>query len=130
MNASPELEADYLEWQRLAEAEGEAIRSGDWIYACDCQNALKQLQPRIISHTARAQMDGPAHGPARLEQEEKFRTIVRQLIELEQRNFQLLDSRIRSAHAELDKLQHANFTLHRIQRSYAPARPAVWNSFS
>lgn len=130
MNTARELEVAYLEWQQLAEAEGDAIRAGDWIRACDCQNALRALQPRIIEHTARAQQEWAVDESVRASAEPCLRARVRQLIELEQRNYSLLDSRVRSARAELDKLQLANHTLHRIQRSYAPARPAAWSSFS
>lgn len=130
MSASRDLEADYLEWQRLAEAEGDAIRAGDWIHACDCQNALKSLQPRIIEHTARAHQEWGDDETMRAVSENRLRAKVSHLIELEQRNYSLLDSRVRSARAELDKLQQANHTLTRIQRSYAPSRPPGWTSFS
>lgn len=124
------LEADYLEWQRLAEAEGEAIRAGDWLQACDCQNALKGLQPRIIEHASRAQQEWGHDEASRNTSEPHLRALVRHLIELEQRNSSLLDRCVRSARAELDKLQQANHTLSRIQRSYAPSHPAGWSSFS
>jgi hypothetical protein len=130
MSASHELEADYQEWQRLAEAEGAAIRAGNWLEACDCQNALKSLQPRIIEHTASAQQEWADDTSARTLTEENLRNIVSQLIELERRNYSLLDSRMHSARAEMNKLDLANHTLNRIQRSYAPSRPPGWSSFS
>jgi hypothetical protein len=130
MSASHELEADYQEWQRLAEAEGDAIRAGNWLQACDCQNALKSLQPRIIEHTARAQQEWADDASSRTLSEENLRSIVTQLIELERRNYSLLDSRLHSARAEMNKLDLANHTLNRIQRSYAPSRPPGWSSFS
>ena len=130
MSASHELEADYREWQRLAEAEGDAIRAGNWIQACDCQNALKSLQPRIIEHTAQAQQEWADDRTAGTLSEANLRNIVSQLIELERRNYSLLDSRLHSARAEMNKLDVANHTLNRIQRSYAPSRPPGWTSFS
>lgn len=130
MSASSDLEADYLEWRRLAEAEGEAISSGDWLQASSCQNSLRHLQARIIEDTARMEQEWSKDDANRLALEAHLRGLVRHLIELEQRNFSLLDRRIQSARSELDVLKQANHTLNRIQRSYAPTRPASWSSFS
>lgn len=130
MSAYRDLEADYQEWRQLAEAEGEAIRTGDWIQVCNCQNALQFLQPRIIQHTVAAQEECAAtHGNA-TEQEEGVRALVRPLIDLERRNATLLDERLRSAEAELGKFKLATQNLRRIQSRYAPAQTAAWSSFS
>jgi hypothetical protein len=48
MSADRDLQNSYREWRRLAEAEGEAIRAGNWMLVFDCQNVLRQLQPRIV----------------------------------------------------------------------------------
>lgn len=130
MSASQQLEADYGEWERLAEAEGEAIRAENWMRALECQTALQQLQPRIVALNGRAQQEREIDGDSRALSEPSLRALIARVIELEQRNFELLDSRLGSARNELSKLQTANHTLHRLQRSYAPTRPAAWTSFS
>lgn len=129
MSAYRELQADYQEWRQLAEAEGEAIRNGDWIHVVNCQNALQYLQPRILQHTTAAQAEWST-APDRGEREESVRALVRPLIDLERRNYNLLEENMRAARVEMGKFALASQTLRRIQRSYAPAQPAAWTSFS
>jgi hypothetical protein len=130
MSADHELQADYQEWRRLAEAEGEAIRTGDWIDVCNCQNALNFLQTRIIQHTSAAQAEWSRPDGNRAAHEESVRAMVRPLVDLEFRNYSLLEARMSAAQAELGKFEQASQTLRRLQRSYAPAQPAAWTSFS
>jgi hypothetical protein len=52
------------------------------------------------------------------------------LIELEWRNNALLNVLYQAAKAEMGELEQAGQNLRRVQRSYAPARAAVWTSFS
>ena len=130
MSADRELQADYQEWRRLAEAEGEAIRAGNWLQVCDCQNALQQLQPRLLEHTAAAQQESAGAATTRAAREAQVRAWVAPLIELERRNFNLLEARQRAAQAEFGRFLQASQTLRRLHRSYAPAQPAAWSSFS
>ena len=125
MNTDRDLQHSYLEWQRLAEAEGEAIRAGNWMLVFDCQNALRQLQPRIVRQTEAAHRECAALGldPEALEFE--MDTMIHSLIELESRNHSLIDARRCLAQEELAKLEQASLTLRRIQRSYAPAVPRL-----
>ena len=62
MNSDLDLQHSYHEWRRLAEAEGEAIRAGNWMLVFDCQNALRQLQPRIVRQTDAARREWAALG--------------------------------------------------------------------
>ena len=130
MNAEHALREAYQEWRRLAEAEGEAIRAGNWMLLFDCQNALRRLQPLIIRRTGEVRQEWAQAGLDYREKEDDLGALVKSLIELERRNHSLLETRRHAAEAELAKLEQAGLTLRRIQRSYAPTRPASWTSFS
>ena len=130
MNTDRDLQHSYLEWQRLAEAEGEAIRAGNWMLVFDCQNALRQLQPRIVRQTDAARREWAALGldPGAMECE--MDTMIHSLIELESRNNSLINARRCLAQEELAKLEQASLTLRRIQRSYVPPVPRLGTSFT
>lgn len=130
MNADYDLKHSYREWRRLAEAEGEAIRARNWMLVFDCQDALRQLQPRIIRQTEAVRQEWAKLGLDAGAREFELDAIIHSLIELESRNNSLISARRRVAQEELAKLEQAGLTLRRIQRSYAPATAAAWNSFS
>ncbi|HUA69284.1 MAG TPA: hypothetical protein VMA13_12110 [Candidatus Saccharimonadales bacterium] len=130
MNADRALQEAYQEWRRLAEAEGEAIRAGNWMFLFDCQSALRQLQPVILRRTDEARREWDENSLNCEEKENHLNALIISLIELERRNHSLLENRRRVAEAELAKLEQAGLTLRRIQRSYTPARPTSWTSFS
>jgi hypothetical protein len=130
MNANCDLKESYREWRRLAEAEGEAIRAGNWMLVFDCQNALRQLQPRIARQSEAARLEWANLGLDSGTMEKDLNTIIHSLIELERRNNSLIHARRALGQEELAKLEMASLILKRIQRSYAPANSASWNSFS
>ena len=130
MSADTQLQDAYQEWRRVAEAEGEAIRNNNWPLVHDCQAALQQLQPRIIRCTEEAQHEWTQLGLDRTTKEKDLRSVVTGLIELEWRNNALLNVLHQTAKSEMGELEQAGQNLRRVQRSYAPARPAVWSSFS
>jgi len=130
MDADQNLKHSYREWRRLAEAEGEAIRAGNWMLVFDCQNSLRQLQPRIIRQTEAARREWAEPGLDVEAMEFELDEIVHSLIELESRNGSLINARRWLAQEELAKLEQASLTLRRLQRSYIPAATAAWNSFS
>lgn len=130
MNADYDLRRSYREWRRLAEAEGEAIRAGNWMLLFDCQNALRQLQPRIVRQTEAARREWTALGLDAVAKENDLSAVIRSLIEIESRNNSLINARRCLAEEELAKLEQASLTLRRIQRSYVPPDAAGWNSFS
>jgi len=130
MSADRELHNSYREWRRLAEAEGEAIRAGNWMLVFDCQNVLRQLQPRIVRQTEAAHREWTTLGLDAEIMENNLNAVIHSLIQLESRNRSLIDARQRLAEEELAKLEQASLTLQRIQRSYTPANSTRWNSFS
>jgi tRNA isopentenyl-2-thiomethyl-A-37 hydroxylase MiaE len=130
MSAYHDLQNSYQEWRRLAEAEGEAIRAGNWMLVFDCQNVLRQLQPRIVRQSEAARREWSVLGLDFEEKENDLNAMVHALIALEHRNHSLIDARQRLAREELAKLEQASLTLRQIQRSYTPAIPSDWTSFS
>jgi hypothetical protein len=130
MSADRDLQNSYREWRRLAEAEGEAIRAGNWMLVFDCQNVLRQLQPRIVRQTEAAHREWVNLGLDSEVMENNLNAVIHPLIELECRNRSLIDARQRLAREELAKLEQASLTLRRIQRSYLPPNSARWISFS
>ena len=120
MNADSDLRHSYREWRRLAEAEGEAIRAGNWSFVFDCQNALRQLQPRITRQTEAARREWTALGLDAGAMQAEMDARIRSLIQLESHNRSLLDARRDLAEEELSKLELAGLTLRRVQRSYNP----------
>ena len=130
MNSNSTLQEIYREWHRLAEAEGEAIRAGNWTAVADCQRALEQLQPRIAACAQHARNESAPPVADRATADQNLRATINELIELERRNHGLLELARRSAHAQLAELSEADRTLRRLQRSYAPKPAAAWTSFS
>ncbi len=130
MTAEAELHNTYAEWRRLAEAEGEAIRAGNWGFVTDCQRALTRLQPTIDSLTERVRKgpappisNGSAHAGS-------FRSTVLELIELERRNLAWLEHRRHNLSTHVEQFSRSSRNLRGIQRSYAPPVPAAWTSYS
>jgi hypothetical protein len=130
MSAENQLQDAYREWRRLAETEGDAIRNRNWPLVSDCQNALEQLQPQIVRFTQQAQEEWTRLGADRAGQEKSFRAMVAELIEIESRNKELLDQVRHEAQSRFGQLSQASHTLRQVQRSYAPAQPTAWTSFS
>lgn len=125
-----ELFAAYEEWRQAAETEGEAIRTNNWTMASDCHARLRALQPRITRLAGEARKEWHRSGADITAKERHLRGIVLGLIELEKRNNAFLAAAQENAGEHLDQLNCARKNLKRVQRSYSPSRPPVWNSFS
>lgn len=130
ISAEAELFAAYEELRRIAEIEGEAIRAGNWAAASDCHARLRALQPRITRLAGEARKEWHRTGADMASKERHLRGIILDLIELEKRNGAFLAAARENARRHLDQLDCARKNLKRVQRSYSPARPPVWNSFS
>ena len=130
MGVNDPLQEAYKEWRRLAETEGEAIRSGNWPMVEACQKALQQLQPVILRHTQAVQSEWKRSRVNRPEKENQVREAIADLIRLESRNNALLQSVRQAARAQIERLEQTGRVLRQVQRFYAPSRPAAWTSFS
>jgi len=130
MNADRQLQEAYKEWRRLAETEGEAIRSSNWLLVADCQTALQQLQPQILTRIQNAQEEWGRLGIDRAAREQTYRGVVAELIEIERRNSASLNAARETALTQFAQLEQAGHTLRQVQRSYSPTPAAAWSSFS
>lgn len=125
MDPEHQLQHACRQWRRLAEAEGHAIRNGDWSLVLDCQNALRQLQTRIDSLADDARQHWARLGPTGDARRRALHTLALELIETERRNLESLNLRRRSLLAQRDRLDQASRNLRHIQRSYAAALPSA-----
>ena len=128
MTARGELDALYAEWRTLTEAEGEAIRAGAWPQVEQRQAAKHQLQRRIIDATQR--LDTESTPTERAAHERHFRAVVDELIQLEQRNHELVARTRDEAAGHQRSLDQCSRNLRRVQRGYAPVAGAFWESYS
>jgi flagellar biosynthesis regulator FlaF len=130
MNAETALTEAYQEWRRLAETEGDAIRSCNWGLLAASQRALEHLRDRITALTVTAKKEWVQFGADITSRENKFRAIIADLMQLERQNSTLLTAIRQGVKTQLDKLDQSGRNLKRVHRSYAPARSPVWTSFS
>jgi hypothetical protein len=130
MPLADELQQAYREWRRLAEAEGKAIRAGDWGLVADCQRALNQLQPVITQLNQRLPEEGQSPASQCAAARHNSRATVLELIALQTQNLAALQQRRERLSAHVQRLLLTGRNLRRIQRSYATAAPAAWNSYS
>ncbi len=137
MTASPRL-ADarrlllgyYQQWQTFSEAEGEAIGSGDWPEVARWQAAKQQLQQSIVNATETLRAEAEAAGVAGAQIENEFHNLVDHLIQLESHNRDAIVVKRQRAQEAWTQLQLASQNLRLIQRAYATARGATWQSYS
>ena len=126
LNAERDLFAACREWRRLAEAEGEAIRTRNWELCSACQNALQLLRERITALLPAARAEWSRPGGDGATRQQAFDDTLRRLIELERRNQTLIQSLREAARAKLQQLNEAKIKLKQLRRSYvftpAPAR--------
>jgi hypothetical protein len=130
MSAGDDLDHAYSEWRRLAEAEGKAIRAGDWPFVTDCQKALSQLQPVIDRLLNQNQNAPPRPDSDTLARKLNSCASVLELIELQRQNLAALQQRRQRLAAHIEQLSRTGRNLRGIQRSYASPPAPAWNSYS
>jgi hypothetical protein len=130
ISAEASLLAAYEDWRHLAELEGTAIRTRDWNLVTDCQNRISAVQPRILRLTHLAREEWQLTGVDRAEKEKVLHGILLGLIELGTQNNSSLATAKEATRKQVGQLGLARQNLKRVQRSYSPLRPALWNSFS
>jgi hypothetical protein len=130
LNAERDLAEACREWRRLAEAEGEAIRTGNWGLCAACQKALQHLRERMDAILPAARADWARSGNDRPSREQRFNDTLRELIAVERRNQTLLQSVRAAAHVKIQELNLARINLKQLRRSYGFAHDAPMNSFS
>jgi hypothetical protein len=130
MSTDSQLQNDCVEWRRLAESEGEAIRARNWSLVAECQTALRQLQPRIARHALDARKEWMRLGPIRKEKESSFRATLQSLIEIGVSNRAILDRLRETARSNISQLEQAGRNLRKIHRFYSRSVPSTWSSVS
>jgi hypothetical protein len=130
MDAQRELTAAYAEWRRLVEAAGEAIRVRDWDRVSACQRDLQSLQTRISRLTPAARTAWSVSDCGQAVQNRWLNNTVQDLLQLEQRNLNLLAGMKETARVKLNQLGQARRNLNQIHQSYGFKPRATWNSLS
>jgi hypothetical protein len=123
VNDSKDLTAVLAEWRRLAEAQGEGIRAGNWSFVAECEKTIARLQSS--SHHLR-QRANPAGVPSK----PSHRSTVLDLIALQQRNLATLQQRREILSNQIENLTRTSRNLRGIQRSYSPPGSTGWSSYS
>ncbi len=119
---APERLSFFSEWRRLAEAEGQAIQTGNWALAMDCQNALAQLRTSLEPLRAGLRAEAGPDPDRQAALLEGFRRSIAELIALERRNHSWLEIRRTKVKSQLDQADKSRQMLKQIQRSYAGRR--------
>ena len=130
LNAEQDLFAACREWRRLAEAKGEAIRTGNWNLCAACQKSLQNLRDQITSLLPSVRQEWSQSGSTGSARQRLFDDSLRQLIELERRNQTLLRSVRAAAQAKIQQLNQAKIKLKQLRSSYGFTREPALNSYS
>ena len=121
MMPADELGELYGQWRVLTVQEGDAVDRSAWAEVDQCQAAKARLQPRIVEVTGRVEV---------AVRTTRFRSVLDELIELENRNASLLQQRRREAQSAIGDLDRSCRSLRQIQRSYLPRARQNWQSYS
>jgi hypothetical protein len=130
MIAERKLSEVYQEWRRLAETEGEAIGTRNWSLVAACQQAIQHLQEQISRISPAARKEWAKSGSDGTAKVASLKATIHELIQIEQRNQNLLGAMKTTMRTKLDQLDQAGWNLKKIQRSYGGERVAAWSSFS
>jgi DNA mismatch repair ATPase MutS len=131
MSARNDLLNLYREWSKLTEAEGLAIRSASWPEVQHYQDAKYQLQAQIVSATELVHAELALDPRQSQEVNREFRSLLAELIQLEQRNSQWLAEQRQNAEAEMAVVNQSSRNLRQVHKAYNKAcGAAAWNSYS
>ena len=118
------------EWRRLAEAENEAIQTGNWSLLAAFQKALDNIYNHISELSSAARQEWMNSGCDRAAKEKSLQATIRELLVLGHSNQTLLNAVCEAAQARLKQLNEAGRNLQRIKHSYGITHPPAWSSFS
>jgi hypothetical protein len=130
MNAERDLLDAYREWRRLAETEGEAIRTCNWSLCAACQKALQHLRGRITALMPGLRAEWSQPGCNRIAKQQSLDKTINELIHLERRNQTLLQSIREATQTKLKQLGEAGLKLKQLRRSYGLAPGGAGNVLS
>jgi len=129
VNTERDLFEACREWRRLAEAEGEAIRTGNWGLCAACQKSLQHLRERMsaLLPAVRAEWRQAQDRTARMQ---AFDDTVYQLLKLERRNHTLVQAVRAATHNKLQQINQTKIKLRRLRQAYGFAHGPAVHSFS
>ncbi|HOW64085.1 MAG TPA: hypothetical protein P5186_12400 [Candidatus Paceibacterota bacterium] len=130
MSARIALLGLYQEWQELTDNEGSAIRLNAWQEVREYQDAKLLLQQRIVETTTTLRREVAMGAYDRQEIETEFKSIINQLIDMENRNREWLAEQRRFAELRRDELAQSARNLRQVHRAYVPDKAPAWNSYS
>lgn len=118
------LQGCYEQWRALTAAEGDAIREGHWPEVERIQAGKRRLQESIV---AAARELSPEERD-RIHAE--FRSLIQQLICLEERNNEQLAGQRHQLEARRQRLEVVSLNLRQLREAYVPPPLPVWHSYS
>lgn len=131
MSARNDLLNLYQEWRKLTDAEGLAIRSANWPELQYLQDAKFNLQAQIVSATELVHAELARNPGMAQEVNREFRTLLAELIQMEQRNSQWLSEKRQNAEAEMALANQSSRNLRQVHKAYNTTQgPTAWNSYS
>lgn len=110
-------------WREFTEAEGAAIRVGDWPRVESCQGSKAKLQQQMAEASAQLK-------PVVFLEDVELRRCVQQLVAMEQANDRALAEQRASLEAQGDELALTARNVRLMQQSYRSPRAAAWQSYS
>jgi hypothetical protein len=130
MSAEKALREAYREWQRLAQAEGEAIRAANWSLLFACQKALQLLRERITSLLPAVHQEWAETKIDPAQRREELYGIIHRLIDITRHNKIMLQGMREAAQVKLKSLDGARKQLRQLRSSYGQTTVNTWQSFS
>lgn len=120
----------YGQWRALTDAEGDAIRAGDWSAVKNVQSRKEILKRELLAAADvwHAEWSKPDEG--KREYERVFRPVISELIALEQRNHAWLCEQRARAQAEINELDASSRNLRGINRAYSSGTRSCWQTYS
>ena len=120
----------YEHWRDLSATEAAGIHAGDWQKVERSQASKQALQRQIDEQTHALRQSVERADGDRCEVESSLKAILRELTELELRNRELLQARMRETRLVRDDLQRTTRNLRQIQHAYAMEPDEIWHSYS
>ena len=130
MDPISDLLRTYGAWRSLAEEEAAAIQAGDWTGVESCQNLKDVLQNEILRFSGLAEAHWRRHPETELAGREALRSILEELMNLEEGNARSIADQRALGQASREELNKVTRTLRSVHQYYGSARSAVWQAYS
>jgi hypothetical protein len=124
------LRQSLARWRELSEAEFSAITAEDWPALARAQTAKVQLRAKMenLPLPVGSASDPCIHQPATLSG--FCQELIAELVAMEQRNLELLNTKLESARRQRSQLESSTRTLKNLRGSYGRRAEGCWQSYS